>query len=288
MAQPSLPRYVAVPAPVAPRFGLESVVNWNDGGDPKLFIGVGFEPYRCDAAKLVTALSCFDDAESPESLARHDVQSGVDQVLVSPFAVYGEYQCNPIGRSEDEAFDRARQHLLSGAGRAIERAIQFGEPGNEPTLSSEAVDINSGAPVGTVEAIALLEQYLGENYGGVGVLHMNRRLATHAIAEGVVSVQGDQLRTGLGTLVAAGAGYDSLAGPDESPIGSPESPDSAPLWIYATGAVHGWRSPVVATPEGASLDREWNTLTVVVEQTYVIGWECVTAAIQVAPAGVGA
>ena len=283
MAAPSLPRFVAVPAPVAPRFGLESVVNWNDGVDPKVFLGVEFEPGRCDAARLLNALSCFDNTESPESPYRA-VSPGVDRVLASPFAVYGEYQCNPVGRSDAEAFDRARLHLVTGSGRAIERAIQFGEPGNEPTLSSEAVDITTGGAVSTVEAVALLEQYLGENYGGVGVLHMDRRLATHAIAEGLIFPEGDQLRTGLGTLVAAGAGYESQSGPDESP----ESPGDGSLWVYATGAVHGWRSAIVESQEGATFDRGNNTLTVIVERTYVIAWECVTAAIQVDPAGAGA
>jgi hypothetical protein len=281
MATPSLPRFVAVPAPVAPRFGLESVVNWSDNPDPKTFMGVEFEPGRCDAARLINGLSCFDnDAESPEPRV---FSNGVDRVLVSPFAVYGEYQCNPIGRSDEEAFERARQHLASGSGRAIERAIQFGEPGNEPTLSSEAVEVGPGSAVGTVEAVALLEQYLGENYGGVGVLHMDRRLATHAIAEGLVFPDGSQLRTGLGTLVAAGAGYESQSGPDESP----ESPGDGALWIYATGAVHGWRSAPVESADGASFDRDYNLLTVVVEQLYVIGWECVTAAVQVEPVGAG-
>jgi hypothetical protein len=284
MAQPSLPRFVAVPAPELPRFGLESVVLWQETG-PKDLLGVGIEPWRCDAARLTSGLFCLDESESPYGQPKA-FESGVGSVLASPFAVYGEYSCNPVGRSEAEAEERARQHLRTGASRAIERAIQFGEPGNEPTLVTEAVDINPGGAVSTVEGIALLEQHLGENYGGTGVLHMSRRLATHAIAEGLVISDGSQLRTSLGTLVAAGSGYDSSQGPDESPESPGESPSDSELWVYATGAVYGWRSDVQVIPGGAAMDIEYNTLTVLAEQIYVLAWECLTAAVLIAPAGI--
>jgi hypothetical protein len=285
MVAPSLPRRVAVPGTAAPRFGLESVVQWLPADD-HVFMGVQFEHLRCDAAHITAALQCDDADESPFGVPK-TTTPGVPLVKASPFAVYGEYECNPVARPLSEAFELASAHLESGRGRAIERAVQFGEAGNEPTLANDAVDITpAGGPVSLVDAIARLEQYLGANYGGTGVLHMDRRLAAHAISDYLVVPVGDTLQTSLGTLVAAGAGYDNAFGPDESPS---ESPAAGSIWIYATGAVYGWRSDVGYIPDSPSgaVDRSTNTLRVLAEQTFVVAWECVTAAIQVDPTALG-
>lgn len=281
MATPSTPRYVAVPAPTKPSYGLESVIQWLDASDAHTFLGVQFEPERCDEATLTSALPCYDDSESPFGVPKQTTP-GVAVVTASPFAVYGEYSCNPVGRPLEEAFARAQMHLELGRGRAIERAVQLGEAGNEPSLIGSAVDITpSGGPVGLTDAVSRLEQYVGANYGGVGVIHMDRRLAAHAVADMLVYPVNGTLQTGLGTLVAAGAGYDASFGPGESPA----EPDDGELWIYATGAVFGWMSDAPSFPDSPSgaINRDNNTLTVLAEQQIVVAWECVAAAIQVDP-----
>lgn len=284
MATPSTPRYVAVPAPIRPRYGLESVIQWLDASDAHTFLGVQFEPERCDAANLTSALPCYDDDESPFGVPKQTTR-GVAVVTASPFAVYGEYECNPVGRPLEEAFARAQAHLELGRGRAIERAVQLGEAGNEPSLIADAVDITPGSgPVGMTDAVSRLEQYLGENYGGIGVIHMDRRLAAHAVADMLIYPVGDNLQTGLGTYVAAGAGYDASYGPGESPGESPSG--DGQLWIFATGAVFGWMSDSPSFPDspGGAINRDNNTITVLAEQQVVVAWECVAAAIQVDPA----
>lgn len=283
MAAPQHPRYVEIPRPTAPLYGLESVIQWLPAEDAHVFLGVQAEPLRCDPARITSALQCADD-ESPFGVPKETER--VDTLfLASPFAVYGEYECNPIGRPLSESRERAQAHLDLGRGRALERAIQFGEAGNEPNLIDSAVDITpGGGPVTFVDAIARLEQYVGANYGGTGVFHMDRRLAAHAVAALLVYPVGSQLQTGLGTLVAAGSGYDASVGPGESPE---ESPSDGELWIYATGTVYGWRSEVGFIPDtdSASIDRSFNTLKVLAEQSVIVAWECVTAAIQVDATG---
>lgn len=277
MALPSLPRYVAAPTLVAPKFGLLSVIQWQENID-HVFMGVQFEPQSCEAAVITGALQCDD--ESPFGVPK-DASAGVDLVLASPFAVYGSYECGAIGRPLSEAFERAGSHLELGKGRAIERAIQLGEAGNEPSLVGNANDITpAGGAVSLSAAIAQLEQYLRENYGGTGVIHLSPHLATLAYAQGWVWVDGDVMRTILGTPIAVGGGYDESVGPTESPAESPGADDA---WIYATGAIYGWQSEVgflPDTPAGA-MDRSFNNITVLAEQTFVIAWECVTVAIQV-------
>lgn len=281
MATPSLPRTVVVPEPAAPRFGLESVIRWLPV-DPKVFMGVQFQTGRCDAARLTSALQCDPD-ESPFGVPKESART-FEIVTASPFAIYGEDECNPVGRSAEEAFARARRHLETGRGRALERAVQFGEAGNEPTLVNDATDITpAGGAVSLRDAIGRAEQYLAENYGGVGVLHMDRRTVAHAMTDGLIFVNGEQLQTVFGTLVAAGGGYDLAVGPDEDPSESP----SVGHWIYVTGAVFGWKSAVEDVPGtySGSIDRGTNTQIVLAEQVFVVAWECVAAAIQVDTAG---
>lgn len=279
MAPPSLPKYVAAPSLVAPRFGILSVIQWQDSSDPHTFLGIQFEPQVCTAADLTSALHCADDDESPFGVPKV-TDAGVPLVTASPFAVYGSYRCNPVGRPLQEAFDRALAHLENGKSRAIERAVQLGEAGNEPSLASEAVDITpAGGAVSLVDAIAEAEEYLRENYAGTGVIHLTPRQATLAAANTLIYPDGDVLRTTLGTLVVAGGGYDESVAP-ESPD---ESPGDGTSWIYVTGALYGWQSDAPPFPDspGGAIDRGTNTLTVLAEQVFVIAWECLTAAIAV-------
>lgn len=53
-------------------------------------------------------------------------------------------------------------------------------------------------------------------------------------------------------------------------------------WVYATGEVFFQRetTPTVFT-NVASLDRSVNTLSVLAERTYVIGWDCCLLAIPI-------
>lgn len=274
MAVASLPRLFAAPGLVEPKFGLLSAIQWQDGSDPHSQLGVQWQPYRCDAADLTNGLFCGDVTGEPYGVPK-TTERGVPLVVASPFAVYGSFSCNPIGMPIDEAFDRARMHLQTGRGRAIERAIQLGEAGNEPSFDS-AVDVTpGGTAVSLIEAVALLEQYLGENYGGTGVIHFDRRLATQALSDRLVHAEGDRLYTGLGTSAVAGAGYDLTVGPA----------GAAGLWLYATGSVHGWQSDVGTFPDspGGAIDRARNNMVVLAEQTFSIGWDCLTAAVEVDP-----
>lgn len=282
MATPSIPRYVALPAPLAPKYGLLSVSSMLDAGDPHTMLGIQAEPPRCDAAFLSTALWCGDEEGD---VGAKQYTGGVPLIVGSPFNVFGAYECNPVGRPLAEAEERARMHLRTGRERAIEAAFQTGSEGNEPSLVGTAQDITPvGGPVGLIDAVALLEGWMGAETSGVGVIHMSRRLATHAIAQDLLckacATAGGRLTTGLGTLVAAGAGYVDGAAPTQ------ESPPADPgIWLYATGAVHVWASGVgiMPSPVRQGVNTSTNVLTVLAEQQFVVAFECGAVAIQVDP-----
>jgi hypothetical protein len=77
----------------------------------------------------------------------------------------------------------------------------------------------------------------------------------------------NQYFTPCGTRVVVGAGYANV-GPD----GLVALPGTA--WIYATGQVFGYRSDVFFTRVPESFDRAENTVRMLAERTYVLGFEC--------------
>ncbi len=75
------------------------------------------------------------------------------------------------------------------------------------------------------------------------------------------------LRTPSGHRVVLGAGYTG-SGPDgaAAPVGT--------AWVYGTGAVFGYRSPIDMPTTPQSFDRVENTYHLIAQRTYVLGFEC--------------
>lgn len=269
-----------VPAPTVQPYshGLFSVAQMPVDVDPHWRCGIQWEPYACAPARLQPVEECEEEPPPWES------DDGVPLVEASPFVVYGSYHCRLPGRSlPADIEDRARQALLLGEQRAVEEALWTGSAGNTPHLASpDAVVLNpvpnpgAADALSPVAAIAALESYLGANYGGVGVIHIPRGAA--AVLARHHQFCGDcapPLRTVLGTAVAAGGGYVVNTGPD----GSPAPPGTA--WAYATGPVAIRRSEIFMLPDSlaGAFNRTTNEVEVIAAREYVIGWDCVLAAV---------
>lgn len=278
MATASLPRYVAAPALEKPKFSLESVVRWQDSTSVHDFLGIQFQPDTCGPAVLTNGLFCADipDPTDPYGIPK-TTENGVPLVVGSPFTVYGYFECSPIGFDFTEAAARARAHLDNGGSRAMERALQLGEAGNEPALVSEAVDITpSNVAVNIVTAIATAEQYIRANYGGTGVIYLTPALATLAGANFLLWADGDTLRTNLGTPVAIVAGFDNTG-----PTGNTTTGEDS--WVWVTGALYGWRDAPQDFPDtmAGALNKGTNDLITLSEQLVVLAFECAAAAVGV-------
>ena len=72
-----------------------------------------------------------------------------------------------------------------------------------------------------------------------------------------------------------GGGYTG-SGPDGAAAAAGTS------WIYATGPGFGYRSNVYVSPVRESLDRSTNTLHMLAERTYVVGFTCCLLAAHIA------
>ena len=192
----------------------------------------------------------------------------------TPFTVRATSQ-GSMDLTPEQARAWARERLLTREGAAVESVLWNGLAGVSPTLSlfgtgaggatSPRPTLNTD-PLGIVAAISLLEGFLADVYGSVGVLHMGREAAMVGLAQQALTVKGSgasgQLTTALGTPVIAGAGYSPLYGdwwenPEETRVypDPPEPPrpyGEADDWqstaphclIHATPPLFAYRSDI--------------------------------------------
>lgn len=198
-----------------------------------------------------------------------------------PFTVYAEFECAPVGVAEAEQIASAA--LARVEQQQVEAAFWTGVAGEQPVVfphlaaDTEATDgdvvlqtvatpvVTGGADV--AQALGLLEQELADCYAGQGLIHVPRSALPTLAAWNLASVIDGRLVTPAGNLIVAGTGYTGSA-----PDGSPAADGTA--WIYATGAAWGYRSDPYVSRLRDSLDRTSNTIRMLAERTYLLGFEC--------------
>ncbi|MEU9323193.1 hypothetical protein AB0D91_05175 [Streptomyces canus] len=208
-----------------------------------------------------------------------------------PFTVYAEFECSPVGLGD--AATVAGDALARVEQQQVETAFWTGVAGGQevvyPHLASDGEEfdgqdillqpvaspaVTGGADI--AQALGALEQELADCYHGQGLIHVPRSaLPTLAAWQLARLDDAGRLVTPAGNLIVAGSGYTGTA-PDGN------TPADGTTWIYATGAAFGYRSDVYVTPVRESLDRTSNTLRMLAERTYVIGFECCLLAAHIA------
>lgn len=199
----------------------------------------------------------------------------------TPFTVYAQFDCATVGLND--AASVASDALARVEAAQLEAAFWTGSAGGAdvvfPHLAADAevLDgqdtilqtvaspiVTGGADIAT--ALGELEQTLADCYTGQGVIHVPRSALPTLAAWSLARVDGGRLVTPAGNVLAAGS-YPGT-GPDGS------APAAGTTWIYATGAVWGYRSePRVSQPR-ESLDRATNTFRMIAERTYVLAFDC--------------
>ncbi len=212
------------------------------------------------------------------------------------FTVYAEFDCSPVGQGLTQADldNKAVEALAKMEAFQVTRAFWTGTAGYtgsppgtaqstvyphlaEDTVLDDAQGIRlqtAASPLvtgGEDPAVALgqVEAALAQCYGGQGVIHIpylalptftSRMLMMPESANGPI-------RTLAGNLVVPGVGYTG-----SSPAGA--APAAGTAWIYATGAVFGYRSEVFAQQFTETFDRSENTVKSLASRTYLFGFEC--------------
>lgn len=184
-----------------------------------------------------------------------------------PFGVLAGVACGSLGTLDVDDETRARAALAAAEQRLVEGV--FERSGTPRLAAGGGVVTPAGVTALRIKrAVGELEQYLGAEYGGVGVLHMPRVLGPYAPVER----DGAVLRTRLGTAVAFGSGYTGT-----SPTLA--APAAGSYWVYATGAVQVRRSAVFVPASGAeTLDTATNQTLLVAERSYLVTVDCVPVA----------
>jgi hypothetical protein len=261
------------------KYGIFSVANLSDAGSGHWQQGIEWEPQLCGPASLYRCPTCVQNA-SGAAPSKEYTDQGVPVEEALSFTVYASFACSPIG-NWDRAEERSRAFLLSGEERAVEAMVSDGvHTGSRSLTNASSVNITPtpGTPVTVAQGLALLEQYIGANGKGEGVILGTRRDVILANANGkLLSAEGDTLYTILGTPVAAVAGITGLAGPNNVAAGTGES------WLFALGSrPRILRSEVFMTSSReTSLDTAFNNLNVLAERTYSVGWDCFTVGVLV-------
>jgi hypothetical protein len=287
MAGPRLlvepPTFTSIP------YGLLTVVEYPPTPDQHWENGVTYRSI-CLATSGQTTGTTYDECISvtgtgapPAGPSKVD---NVDSIFrgATPFTVITEFDCSPVGLGDAEAV--AQRALAQSEPWQVERAFWSGIVGGQTVvfphlaanaqvldaqsyvLQTAATTVTGGAtPLHVVEALGLLEGALADCYDGVGVIHVPQRALPTFDAWSLLHADGDVMRTLNGNKVAIGAGY-----PGTSPAGA--VPTAGSSWIYATGAVMAYRSAVRLLGPPGAIDRAKNTVKMIAERTYVLGWDC--------------
>jgi hypothetical protein len=255
------------------RFGLFSVAEVEDVTDPHALMGVQWEPLTCDRAHstsdgcpCVTENKVFTPGTQPQD--------------ATPFVVHGSWQCAKLGTTVEAAARAARAQLEIGEQQAVEWELWTGTAGAGPRLAHpDTVDL--GEVRCATDLLAAIEDYTAAAFNANPVIHVPRPVVPYLVADHLITtVAGSRLETTLGVPVAAGAGYaEANTGPDGTPA------PAGSWWVYVTGPIKVWRGPIVAVPDPgeAGFMRCSNELVALAERTYLVGWDCITAAVLFTP-----
>lgn len=278
-------RIVTGPAPQPLPFGLLSAAVVIDDDDPHLYGGVTYETLTCGVAHL-TEQACFDGAATDPAPDDLTVDDGVPYTHGDTFPVYALHQCRLIGGGWDDAKRVAGAKLAAGESRAVE--LGFANA-NLYQTGSGAPDLTptAGTALLPIEAVALVEEWAADHYSGVPTLHAARStgtILTNRAGVGAESRNG-RLTTGLGSVVAAGAGYHAAS---EAAIDG-VTPGAGERWLFVTGTVVVRRGPVTftdpirVTTAGAPL----NEFAILATRAVNVTAECILGRILVqSPSGV--
>lgn len=261
--------------PESPCYGLFDVVQPQTINDPHwMASGVEWEDWLCGPS-----VSGFIDQCPPATGFTKDIDRDGNFCHADPFIVYGGFQCSPVGRPVNEAFEIARQRLLTWEQHEVERILWTGQSANgqvNPSFAFGNPDcdilpeiIQPGQSLSPTAALAVLEAALADVVPCGGVIHAPYGFASFLAADRLIERVGDKWYTTTGFPIIFGAGY-----PGTGPGGVLPTPGAT--WLFATGPLVVVRSNVIMTPEEAKdgINRNINNIEVRAERFYSVGFSC--------------
>lgn len=291
MAGPRLP--VTGPTFTPSPYGLWDAIQKPPSVDVHWQNGITWEE-RCPAASTLydECIAITGTGGSPTGQASMSATFSRTYRGATSFAVYAEFDASPVGllgdakSAAEDALARVEQYQVerafwSGiAGAASGGVAQttvyphlaantvMTDPANSNiVLQTAASQIVTGGDDIAVQ-LGNLEAALADCYHGQGVIHIPPEVLPTMDGRKLVREVDGLLQTLKGNIVVVGDGYTG-----SSPAGVAVS--SGTSWIYATGAVFGYRASVPVISNAVDgFDRIENTYRMIAERAYVIGFEC--------------
>lgn len=269
-------------------YGLWDAVEQRSPGNPHWQQGITWIERCPDGGTTYDeCLSVTGTGAPPEPGVKAD---NVDQTFrgATPFTVFAEFDCSPVGLGDaatvaGDALARVEQQQVEAAfwtGSADAVTVVFPHlAANAETVDAQDIVLQPVASVcvtgaDAAHALGALEDCLADCYAGQGVIHIPRVVLPTLAAWNLVEARDGALWTTAGNRVVVGGGYTG-SGPDGS------GPADGTTWMYATGALFGYRGDVRMHSPRDSIDRTANTMRMIAERTYVIAYECCLLAAQI-------
>jgi hypothetical protein len=244
---------VEAPAPVPYRHGLFSVAEPRVVGlvggtiDEHWRLGVTWQSQACSLVKETTG-PCIDAEVEPLTPDEYCSVAEFD-----PFTVYAYNDDAVPGHTLTEHEANAIARLTAGEQLAAEKHVWS----QITTAAGAATDLTG---FNLKYALGWVEQALAERYGSTGVIHMSRLAVI--MARDLLRVEGARLTTYGGTPVVAGGGYDVVG-----------ATTPATATIFATGPLVLYRGEVDVRQN--AIDKAINSVSIIAQRDYVLGWDCV-------------
>ena len=293
--------FVDAPAATPSPFGLLSAVDLRPDSDAYWRLGVTWQD-TCPTGGS-TLEPCYPSAPAVTGTSFPKVANATRSNWgATAFTLYAEVDCSAPGFWNDReayarlAFDRIEQYQLerafwTGAAGGVANAVLphlaassaviETSLGYTTTLQLAATQV-TGVALAPAVALGEVESALADCLLGVsGIIHIPNNLAPIFGASGLLVRDGPRLRTHNGNLVVIGNGYLGT-GPDGS------APSLAHSWIYGTGPVFLYRSNDVQliSDTNSALVRTTNTVKMIAERTYLLGFDCCLVAALVSPSAI--
>lgn len=175
-----------------------------------------------------------------------DARPNEEMVRFRPITIFHAVGCTSMQWRAEDWEARTQRAFLARESALIEQELWTGSIATAAGFPNDFLTNNptivGGAALGYVRALGELEQANADvtNSSRPAMIHAEPRLVTLWLQNGLVtpSASGRQLRTGLGTLVVPGAGYDG-SGPDHASGGT-----VAEGYAYITGIVNVRRGTI--------------------------------------------
>lgn len=266
-----------------PKYGLLSSIDLITPPDTSHWMASGLE-WEDDLCGDGT-VTFIDSCPEPTGFTK-PAQRNLNFPHADPFVALGSFDCSPIGRPSAEAFEIARRRLLAWEGRQAERTLWTGTASNgtvQPNFATGStyagitpVDINGAGALNPVEALAAMEEALGDLIACGAVIHIPERLVSFFASYHLLTEVDGVLYSPAGIKIIAGVGYPGT-GPNNAAAAAGQ------LWMFGTGPLLGARSNVIMVPETTpeAVNRLINNITVRAERFYAIGFSCSLLAIRV-------